>query len=141
VRLRELDAKFIRYETRIATWTRVLGDPLVWKPGDPTEEVTGPQEWSIPVENLADAQGVFFQCPLCAEGKPRSSAAVIGAHYFGVTFADRGVLPHQGCHGTNGEPTRWQVTGTGLDDLTTQPSIQIQGGCNWHGYITDGAAA
>lgn len=140
MRLRDLDPHFMRYEERTATWTRVLGDPATWKVGDPTEEVTGPRQYIVRVAALADAQGVTFQCPACAVGKPPAEGGgFVGAHYIDVTFADRGVLPHHGCHGSSGEPTRWQVSGSGLDDLTTAPSILLLGGCGWHGFIRGGA--
>lgn len=135
MRLRDLDPTFIRYESRIETWERVIGDPLTWKQGDPTEQVTGPREHMVPVETLAEAQGIFFQCPKWAGQKGPGSG-----HYVQVTFAGRGATDAQGCHGKNGEPTRWQVSGTGFDDLTTKPSILLQGGCGWHGFITNGDA-
>lgn len=134
MRLRDLDAHFIRYESRIETWTRVLGDPLTWKSGDPTEEVTGPREHMAYVDTLADAQGVFMRCPKCAG--PDGTG-----HYRQVTFAGRGVTDEQGSHGRAGGPTRWNVSGSGLDDLTTTPSILLEGGCGWHGFITNGDAA
>lgn len=144
MRLRDLDPWFIRYKTVIKTWERVIGDPLTWKAGDPTETVTGPREEMDRVETLAEAQGIFFRCPKCVSRSDEPNAEglrVAQGHYLQVTFADRGVEPQQGCHGKNGEPTRWNVSGTGFDDLTTTPSILLYGGCEWHGYITSGDAA
>jgi hypothetical protein len=135
VKLRGLDPWFIRYETKVESYSRVIGDPLTWKSGDPTETVTGPREYMVRVETLAEAQGIFFRCPKCANGNGHGHG-----HYCQVTFAGRGVADTQGCHGKNGEPTRWQVSGTGLDDLTTTPSILLYGGCEWHGFITNGDA-
>ena len=34
----------------------------------------------------------------------------------------------------------WERSGDQPDHLTLQPSIRRIGGCNWHGYITDGVA-
>jgi hypothetical protein len=138
MKLRDLDPWFIRYESRIETWERVLGDPLKWKSGDPTESVTGPREYMVKVETLAEAQGIFFQCPKCAAIAHQPGR---GPHYVQVTFAGRGATNAQGCHGKSGEPTRWEVSGTGFDDLTTKPSILLYGGCEWHGFITNGDAA
>lgn len=130
MKLIELDARFYRYEIRVEAYTRVLGDPLTWKQGDPTEIVTGPRQYKVP-SSMEEAQCVFLQCPACATPDG-------GGHYMEVTFADRGVAEDQGCHNTEGKPTRWQVSGTGLENLSTQPSIQLIGGCAWHGYITNG---
>jgi hypothetical protein len=49
-----------------------------------------------------------------------------------VWFKDRGVP------GNLRPSPRWIATGASLDDLTTKPSIQIVGGCAWHGFITNG---
>lgn len=132
MRLRDLDAYFVRYETRIDTWHRVIGDPATWKSGDPVETVTGPREFTVRVETLAEAQGIWFQCPKCVAAD---------GHYLDVSFEGRGVKDAQGSHGKDGSPTRWKVSGTNLDDLTTQPSILIEYPCGWHGYITNGDAA
>lgn len=128
--LRDLDAWFIQYETRIEPHEHLVGDPETWQErGRPTETVTGPREYMTRVETLAEAQGVMLRCP-CGTG-----------HYIQVTFANRGVRPEQGCHGVKGEPTRWDVvSGSSLDDLTTRPSILIGGPCQWHGFITNGVA-
>lgn len=135
MKLRDLNAEFIRYESRIETYSVVDGDPNTWRErGCPTKEVTGPKEYRIPVPALEQAQGVFFQCPKCRDSDGHG-------HYCEVTFAGRGVADNQGCRNSQGKPTRWEVSGTGLDDLTTKPSILLGGGCNWHGYITNGAAS
>jgi hypothetical protein len=134
----ELDAWFIRYETRVETWDKIIGDPETWHArGRPTEPFTGPRIYSVRVETLAEAQGVFFQCPLCH--LPDGSG-----HYCEVTFADRGVPDEMGTHNKEGKATRWSVSGTSLADLTTKPSILLQDGddgCHWHGYITNRDAA
>jgi len=66
---------------------------------------------------LAEAQGVVFRCP-CG-----------GGHVLLVWFADKGVPIHA-------EPApRWQVQGTGLNDLSLTPSICAS--C-WHGWVSGG---
>jgi hypothetical protein len=131
VRLIDLDPTFVRYEEREETWQRVVGDPLMWKAGDPTELKTGPRAYTVPVETLAEAQGIRFVCPKCAGGS---------GHRCDVSFAGRGVPDHLGSQTDKGAPSRWSVSGTGFEDLTLQPSIQLIGGCNWHGYLLNGDA-
>lgn len=80
------------------------------------------------------AQGILFQCPACAG--PDGSG-----HYVLVWFADRGVP-------SEAEPKpRWHASGTGLDDLTLTPSINLDVpgpngepaiGCRWHGWVRGG---
>lgn len=134
--LQELEAVFVRYEEHIDHWTRVLGDPGAWRDGDPTEEVTGPRAYTILDVPFAEAQGIEFQCPACFV----TNGGSIGTHWCNVTFADRGVPDQLGSHNQEGKPTRWVATGSSLADLSTQPSIQLAGGCGWHGYITNGNA-
>jgi hypothetical protein len=117
MKLTELEPVFVRYEARVDTWTRVVGDSLTWKPGDPTEQVTGPREHVLFVETLEEAHGIEFLCPKC--------------------FVMHGVAPELGSHGNHG-PSRWGVTGTGFSDLTLSPSILRDGGCGWHGWIQSG---
>jgi len=68
----------------------------------------------------------------------KQNSGPVGTHACEVSFQGRGVLPEQGSHNKDGEPVRWNVSGTGFSDLTLTPSIQLQGGCNWHGFITNG---
>lgn len=84
---------------------------------------------------LAEAQGVLFLCPLCFKANGNSP---VGTHAIEVTFADRGVAAEDGSHGSDGQPTRWTVSGTGYADLSTQPSILLLSECAWHGFITNG---
>lgn len=136
MRLTELDPQFLRYEDRPYT-----GDfcamPIdtdeqyqAWKAaGSPTEQRTEMREHAVHVDTLAEAQGIRLKCPVCR------------THVLGVAFRDRGVLDHQGSHDRNGNPSRWQVSGTGLDDLTLKPSIDLTGPSRpncWHGFITNG---
>lgn len=89
----------------------------------------------VRVANLVAAQGILFLCPRCWATNGNSA---VGTHAIEVTFADRGVPDDQGSHGNGGQPTRWMVTGSSFADLSTHPSIQLIGGCNWHGFITNG---
>ena len=89
------------------------------------------------VEDLAAAQGLKFLCPACyaANGGPKGTHSVI------CWSRSRGV-PDDAAPG----PGRWVLAGSSLEDLSlwAEPgqtrSIQLNGGCNWHGYITDGRA-
>jgi hypothetical protein len=136
MKLTELDPGFFRYDMRIESRQRIVGPQDTWhERGCPTEEVIGPVQYKVPVTALAEAQCIFFQCPKCIHLDGPGAG-----HYCEVTFADRGVADDQGTHNTKGQPTRWQVSGTNFDDLTTKPSILLEGGCNWHGYITNGDA-
>lgn len=99
---------------------------------------------NVPVKTVAEADVLYFQCPKCAAGLPRGQdertglGYVEGAHYISVPFDahdGRPALPPQ-----PGFVPRWSVTGKSIDDLTTQPSIQVVGGCAWHGWVTNGEA-
>lgn len=83
-----------------------------------------PRQIVSQVATLAEAQGVWFECPGCQ------------GHRVLVWFAGRGVPDEE-------QPSpRWQVSGTSLDDLTLHPSINLPGaGCGWHGWVKDGEAA
>jgi Family of unknown function (DUF6527) len=92
---------------------------------------------------LATAQGVLFDCPKCR--------APQGSHSILVWFRDRGVpddaepgaaRPEGHEKSPQGRPAqRWTAAGTGFDDLTLKPSIALEGGCAWHGFVTNGEAA
>jgi hypothetical protein len=78
------------------------------------------------VDELAEAQGIWFDCP-AGDG-----------HKVLVWFVDRGVPPEAA-------PTyRWRVSGTGYLDLTISPSINLDVpgavGCRWHGFVVNGEA-
>lgn len=138
LKLTKLHPRFVRYESRIETWSVIDGDPATWRErGTPTREVTGPRQYLTSVEKLDQAQGITFLCPKCFA----QNDGEIGTHGCEVTFENREVQPDHGSQGSDGQPTRWTVSGTGLEDLTTLPSILLIGGCGWHGYITNGEAA
>jgi hypothetical protein len=74
---------------------------------------------------LAEAQGVRFDDPV--------NGTCVVAWFVGVP---QDVLPHGG---------RWAPSGTGLDDLTLQPSIDLTCGGKypgqWHGWVRNGDAS
>ena len=83
-------------------------------------------------KTLAEASGIQFLCPVCFE----SNNGPIGTH--SVVCWNKSVsldwVPG---------PGRWDMTGTGFDDLTLTAeasSIQLtsEGGCQAHFYITNG---
>lgn len=137
MRLRDLGATFIRHEERMQEGQFV-------KPGiDPargnfTEDdfVTEvrPTRYMVPVETLAEAHGIRFGCPQCF-GKDQPH---------GVVCWFEGKVPDD----LGPKPGRWTPSGTGLDDLTFVPgkqvqavSVQLLGGCGWHGFVKNGDAA
>lgn len=133
--LLELEPEFFRYEERIETWKQIVGDHETWEArGNPTKEVTGPRVHYIIVEDLAKAQGMWFLCPKCS----KVNGGRVGTHMCHVTFADRGVPDHVGTHNSKGKTVRWVVSGSGPHDLTLSPSILLEGGCNWHGFVKQG---
>jgi hypothetical protein len=115
MRLTELEPEWVRYETKADGYNSV-------------------REWTIPVNSLSEAQGMWFLCPACFKANNGS----VGTHSIDVTFSGRGALDSQGSHGKTDKPTRWNVSGSGFDDLTLAPSILIEGGCKWHGFIVKG---
>lgn len=79
---------------------------------------------------LSEAHGVQFNCPKCQ------------THSVVCWSRSRGV-PDDVRPG----PGRWKMEGTGLHDLTLNAdppsgarSVQLNGGCAWHGFVTDGDA-
>lgn len=138
VQITDLKACFIRWSERVEEYSVVDGDPDTWcDRGCPTKQVTGPRVYTTKVKTLAEAQGVMFAYPLCYKNNGNS---LVGTHYVQVAFEGRDIPDHLGTHNSKDEPVRWQVSGTGLNDLTTKPSILLEGGCNWHGFITNGDA-
>jgi len=84
------------------------------------------------VEELSEADGILFICPLCFEknGKDR-----VGVH---SVMCWKPSVPQT----TEPTPGRWNMLGTGYEDLTLQngsSSILLTGdGCGWHGFIQNG---
>ncbi len=93
------------------------------------------------VDSFTEAQGVQFLCPVCFV---RHNGPV-GTHYIEVSFAGKGVQDHQGSHNREGQPSRWNASGTYYNDLTCTPSVVIdpaEPACaGWHGFITNGEVA
>lgn len=90
----------------------------------------------VPVKRIEDAQGVIFICPKCfaANGGARGTHSII------CWSRSRGVPDDIGP-----KPSRWKLDGTGIADLTlnadppsTARSVQLNDGCNWHGFVTNG---
>lgn len=96
------------------------------------------------LDGVEGAQGVMFQCPLCAEGKPRApDGGVMGAHYVVCWFTNPRNAPKVP-DDANPKPGRWTFSGETIDELSfvgpNAASIQLEGGCNWHGFIRNGEA-
>jgi Family of unknown function (DUF6527) len=118
MRLRDLDAHFIRYFQESAE--------DMFKRG-----VAVPADMFRKVETLSEADGIRFLCPksFSAHGGPE------GTHSIQVFFAGSSVPPHLG-RNSKGETVRWTATGRSLDDLSLTPSIQEEGDvCKWHGFV------
>lgn len=99
------------------------------------------------VDTLGEADGVMFQCPLCAQGKEPfeedGERGFRGAHYVMCWFRHRPNVPDDLEPG----PGRWTPQGTGIYDLTFVPgnppmacSVLLTGGCGWHGFVSNGDA-
>jgi hypothetical protein len=89
------------------------------------------------VETIDGAMGVSFLCPLCyaKNGDPRGTHSVI------CWSSDRGTPD-----AIRPGPGRWTLKGTSFSDLTLDGergktrSVQLVGGCGWHGFVTNGEA-
>ena len=87
------------------------------------------------VDALQDAQGVMFVCPKCLS---ENGGKREGVHSVICWFAGR--VPDSAQPG----PGRWNPQGSGLDDLSFvgpgNVSVQLLGGCGWHGFVSNGGA-
>jgi hypothetical protein len=95
--------------------------------------------------SVEGAQGVAFQCPKCAEGKPRAlDGGVRGAHYIICWFLNPRNAP-QVPKDASPKPGRWTFSGDTIDTLSfTGPgaaSVLLLAGCGWHGFVKNGEAA
>lgn len=96
--------------------------------------VESPGHW-LHVPTLGEAHGVRFLCPKCfvANGGP------VGTHGVICWSRSRGAPDDE-----RPLPGRWAMVGTDVSDLTlngdsgASRSIALNGGCAWHGYITNG---
>ncbi len=87
------------------------------------------------VDSLAEADGIRFLCPKCfVLNGGRIGTHTVCCWFTGKVSAD-----------VNPAPGRWNPSGSGYGDLTFVPpgavSVQLLGGCNWHGFVTNGDAA
>ena len=125
MRLSQLEARFVRYETR----------------PHPSQAAGWTSEYLVKVDSLAEAQGIKMMCPACFI----RNSGPIGTHWIEVSFAGKGVKDHQGSRDREGKPSRWDVSGAGYEDLTLRPSIlidQAKPACDgWHGFVTNGDAS
>jgi hypothetical protein len=92
------------------------------------------------VDSITVAQGVSFLCPKCFA----ENGGAAGTHSVICWSRSRGV-PETAQPG----PGRWALDGTGFHNLTLNGdaiggggarSVQLNGGCEWHGFITNGEA-
>ena len=83
-----------------------------------------------PLEEIfaGEAQGVLFYCPGCFA----KNEGPVGTERVLCWFKDKGVPPDE-----LPGPGRWQVSGTGFDDLSLSPSINVDHG-HWHGWVRNG---
>lgn len=84
------------------------------------------------VKKLSNADGVEFLCPKCFEANHHSS---IGVH---SVLCWSPSVPQT----TSPTPGRWEMLGTGLDDLTLRAgssSVLLTEGCQAHFFIENGA--
>ena len=87
--------------------------------------------------NIEGAQGLFLWCP-CSYGHDERAHGLI------IPFANPRNAPqlplNHGPYARN-DPTRrvrWTMSGTGLQDLTLVPSVDVGTPPCWHGHITNG---
>jgi hypothetical protein len=82
------------------------------------------------VVSIGEAEGVMFLCPKCFQANGERIAT-----HFVICWSPK--VPPEAVPG----PGRWELVGTGFADLTLRAgssSVQLLGGCNWHGFITNG---
>lgn len=126
MRLRDLDAKFIKYESREPhpEALRLHPDAKV-------------AHWLVPVEDFAEAHGVQFLCPRSVETHGKIHAHTVRLWFFGK--------PVDNDVGRNaaGKSVRFRVvSGTTIDSLTLAPSVAPENDhCGWSGSILNGDAA
>lgn len=93
-------------------------------------EVRPDGEYHIEVDDVAQAEGLLFLCPLCF----KTNGGPVGTHCI-ICWSPK--VPPSVTPG----PGRWEMVGTGYGDLTLRAgssSILLQGGCNAHFWITNG---
>lgn len=141
MKLRDLDAKFVQYETRREVGRFVKPEPFAAKPSGPyiddeIEEREHDAVYHVFVDTLGEAQGIQFLCPKCYA----ANNGAVGTHIVICWFV--GKVPDD----IDPKPGRWTPQGTGIDDLTFVPSegrtqsVLLTGGCGWHGLVVNGDA-
>lgn len=134
--LRELDAHFKRWfeetsnekdEQGRYVWRDEKGEIWSWSQNPWSDRFTT-------VESLAEADGIWFDCPLCWQ--KWKAGAEHGPHGVLIWFEGRRAPDRLGRDSQN-RRVRWTIqSGTGLDDLQLTPSILLSGpGCGWHGFV------
>jgi hypothetical protein len=81
---------------------------------------------------MPQADGVMFLCPTCF----KKNGGAIGTERVVVWFRDRAAVPADALPG----PGRWVATGDSFDDLTLQPSVNVDHE-HWHGFVRAGEIA
>lgn len=117
MKLRDLEAFFTKYHERAVPPDQYFEGVM---------HTSGVQRSFHRVDTLEEADGVWFICPKCFAAD---------RHRVKVGFHGKATPGTYG-HNSKGEPVLWTVAGgTSLDDLQLTPSIQIEGCCNWHGFV------
>lgn len=125
MKLNELDPEWVTYGTNGGLCR--YGDthsPVAYH-ADSLGEVDAPES-SI---SIPEADGVMFLCPTCF----RKNGGAIGTERVIVWFRGRPAVPASALPG----PGRWVATGSSFDDLTLQPSVNVDHE-HWHGFVTNG---
>lgn len=128
MKLADLEARFVDHRVELADEHH--GRPM---PDGTTQWGGFPVDVLHYQEPLEGAEGVSFLCPKCfeANGGPKGTHSVL-------VFFDGADLPPDLGRNARGETVRWRATGKQIEDLTLSPSIQLIGGCAWHGFVTHG---
>lgn len=82
----------------------------------------------LAVDTIQEAHGVVFLCPVCF----LKNNGPVGTHRVVCWARDRGT-PAEAA-----PKARWAMSGSCLDDLTLSPSVNLPGGCAWHGFVKNG---
>lgn len=142
--LRQLEARFLN--TVKVTTSEVEQDEgetkglFVFRDEDGEKFLWGPRPYRFEhhcVESIAEADHISFLCPLCFE----KNGGSVRTHSVFVSFAGRSFSDEAGSRDSDGNPSRWSVSGTSLDDLVLTPSILLDAkhpadqGCHWHGFV------